>query len=43
MITILVFKGVYVISYNWLQFFISMVQSVTLTGSNDFYFEFDGS
>ena len=43
MITILVFeRSVRYFIYNWLQFFISMYNSVTLTGSNDFYFEFNG-
>lgn len=42
MITILVFKrSVRYFIYNWIQFFISMYNSVTSTGSNDFYFEFN--
>ncbi len=28
--------------YNWIQFFVSMYNSVTATGSNDFNFEFKG-
>ena len=43
MITILVFeRSVRYFIYNWLQFFISMYNSVTSTGSNDFYFDFNG-
>jgi hypothetical protein len=41
-ITILVFKrSVRYLIYNWIQFFISMYNSVTLTASNDLYFEFN--
>ena len=28
--------------YNWIQFFVSIYNSVTTTGSNDFNFEFNG-
>ena len=28
--------------YNWIQFFVSMYNSVTTTGSKDFNFEFKG-
>ena len=42
MITTLVFeRSVRYFIYNWIQFFISMYNSVTSTGSNDFYFEFN--
>ena len=42
MITILVFKrSVRYFIDNWIQFFISMYNSVTSTDSNDFYFEFN--